>query len=804
MISRAYIFGTLGKAAFQQQGEWFVLDADSPEDVRKWHPLDRNLFTLTVSTPETLYLEGEKKLGDLKKLLVLETKKHQALTLSLQLMDKRIAKEGLKNALAKLLETYLSLKPICEFVENRLFTTVVPDTFDPAAALEVCQALQIEKSTGIYESLYSSRDHITEFYTIWQKLGKEHFNNIEAFDTAYSLLTESGIAKQFVLSLASLDRMQWDGAAVKATYLLQKHQLLQNAALFSQMRQELKNLFNIHLNEQHAESSKLEKRDEIEQMIEEYLEAYNRSRAVKRSRKDLAKLGRQKKDRKRVRQQVVFTDVSELQTKISDYSDKIAKAAQMRNFVYVEEYLIHLLSLQFKYSDPQHICKSLCNIAVAAINIGATDLARRLLGYAKLINSEDPVVYTQFAEVLKAEGDFAAAKAEYARIKHQFPESIVAQNGYADILKAEGNLTAAKAEYARIKCQFPNDVVAHNCYAEVLKAEGEIAAAKAEYALIKSRFEKDEFAQNGYAEVLKAEGNFTAAKAEYARIKREFPESAVAQNGYAEILKAEGDFAAAKAEYAYIKRQFPNDVFAQNGYAEVLKAEGNFTAAKAEYTRIKRLFPNNVVAQNGYAEVLKAEGNLTTAKAEYEAIISKHPYNQVALHALCCISLSLGEKITFAFPVPENPRTEQDYYWHLFHINSQMKSGNWDNAEKMLREGLNRCPFQRQKLAYKRVLRYMALQKHDLDPILTEVSDTKTDHPLDHALIAHFFAIRGQKDRAKSELEKTRQFSQFSVINNIVNLISARIEQKEVHSIEALDAQLREQELDALVLTLAA
>lgn len=37
MISQAYIFGALGKAAFKEQGKWFVLDADEPDLIQPWH-----------------------------------------------------------------------------------------------------------------------------------------------------------------------------------------------------------------------------------------------------------------------------------------------------------------------------------------------------------------------------------------------------------------------------------------------------------------------------------------------------------------------------------------------------------------------------------------------------------------------------------------------------------------------------------------------------------------------------------------------------------------------------------------------
>ncbi|MCY7328871.1 MAG: tetratricopeptide repeat protein, partial [Saprospiraceae bacterium] len=139
-----------------------------------------------------------------------------------------------------------------------------------------------------------------------------------------------------------------------------------------------------------------------------------------------------------------------------------------------------------------------------------------------------------------------------------------------EILKAEGNLAEAKTEYQRIKRQFPNDVVAQNGYAEILKAEGNLAEAKTEYQRIKRQFPNDIVAQNGYAEILKAEGNLAEAKTEYQRIKKQFPDNIVAQTGYAEILKAEGNLAEAKTEYQRILELRPNDQVALHALHSLL------------------------------------------------------------------------------------------------------------------------------------------------------------------------------------------------------------------------------------------
>ncbi len=122
MISQAYIFGALGKAAFKQDEKWFVLDNDDPNTVRAWHTFDNNY--LALSDPEIIPISEGKNLEDIKQLLTLETRKQEALTLALQLMDTSIREEDLKIEIAQLLGEYARDKEIFQFLENRLLTTI--------------------------------------------------------------------------------------------------------------------------------------------------------------------------------------------------------------------------------------------------------------------------------------------------------------------------------------------------------------------------------------------------------------------------------------------------------------------------------------------------------------------------------------------------------------------------------------------------------------------------------------------------------------------------------------------------------
>lgn len=863
MISQAYIFGALGKAAFKQGEKWYLLDADAPDVVRDWHPFDNNY--LSLSNSETTPVAANTDLEGIKQLLATETRKQEALTLALHLMDESIRDESLKAEIAELLGEYMEDAEVFRFLENRLLTTVVPDAFSPAFASNLCQSLQMQRIAAIYETLDTLSGDIHTFYSAWVKAAKNYFQDAGKADTAFHLLTAKGIAKTFVQGIADRDKNLWDQAALNASLLFQQEKLASNALLFfTNLKTDLSHDFRIEFREKAiSESKEGSAKDDIEALIESYMEEYFDQKPSRKSGKPAAAKS-------------AGARLEAVQANIEYTSNKMLESLREGNEGGARATLKALLRQQVQTSAPEHICKSLTKIAGYLLENGINTFSKTLLQYARLLNNNDPVVDTLYAEILKAEGNFKDAKEEFSRIKRIYPDNVVAQSGYAEILKAEGNLNEAKEEYLRIKTiypdnvvvqngyaeilkaegniqdakqeyirikinfpdnlvaqngyaeilkaegniqdakqeyiriikTFPNDVVAQTSYAEILKAEGNLEKAKEEYSRIKSMFPNNVVSQNGYAEILKAEGNLKEAKEEYLRIKTNFPNDVVLQNSYAEILKAEGNFKEAKKEYLRIKKQFPNDVISQNGYAEILKVEGNIIEAKEEYKRIKEKFPDNAVAQNSFAEILKIEGNFKDAKEEYsrmkrdfpndtvvqrgyanvlksmghleealweyKRIIKSNPYDQIAFHAICSISLALNVPLENSPPLPNNPKTENDFYWLQFHINKHLKDAEWTEAQKLVMLGLETCNFYKFKSLFKRTRKYIQIQIREFEAAIADYNETLENEPIDHLLRTHAFAELNQPALAQNELTKCLRFEEMQLVRQTAGFLSEK------------------------------
>ena len=80
-------------------------------------------------------------------------------------MDESIREESLKAEIAGLLSEYTQDTEIFQFLENRLLTTIVPESFDPSFASNICRSLLMNDIAGIYELLDMHAGEIQTFYT---------------------------------------------------------------------------------------------------------------------------------------------------------------------------------------------------------------------------------------------------------------------------------------------------------------------------------------------------------------------------------------------------------------------------------------------------------------------------------------------------------------------------------------------------------------------------------------------------------------------------------------------------------------
>jgi len=266
-----------------------------------------------------------------------------------------------------------------------------------------------------------------------------------------------------------------------------------------------------------------------------------------------------------------------------------------------------LIAYQERNSRPEHIAKSLCDLAQAAKELGYHQLQLEWTQKAVDVAPGDGWSLAQMGDAYRCLGQWSEAELAFAlALRHG--EVRVARNGRAGVLKGMGRLEDALREYETTAQEFSQDAVA----------------------------------RTGRADVLKEMGRLEDALCEYETIVKEFPQDVFARTGRAEVLKGMGRLEDSLREYETTAREFPRDVVARNGRAEVLKRMGRLEDALREYETTAKEFPHNLVARNGAASVCVLKADYDSATAWIGPSVDAEPVNWVGLHIMGMIRLRTG------------------------------------------------------------------------------------------------------------------------------------------------------------------
>ncbi len=552
--------------------------------------------------------------------LDLATAKADALQLALLLLDPEFSDDIRQEAAAELTDL-LARPEVAEWVESVLYSQPVPGDGDLAGALGLCPAGPVR---NLLLRLQNHQDAITTVSHAWDQIPLRIFGSSEERSGALAVAVREGLFRDLVLSgdeHTSLEQFRLKSYGNRPFSKVRNHRDILREWLApiqagSPLAEPRRRTFDTEPESTEGESEELST-----QSAKEIFERIEKQKAA------------------------------------------IVGLMRARDLDRARQYLADLIEDQLKSGEPVHACKSLCDLAKKARDLGLFRFQLELTSQAVTVKNDDGWAWSQHgdallqagqlgaslvsydraltyvndprtrngrAEVLKAQYRLPEALAAYESVIADFPSDVFARNGRAEVLKAQNRLPEALVTYEDVIADFPSDVVARNGRAEVLKAQNRLPEALAAYERVIADFPENVVAQTGRAEVLKAQNRLPEAFAAYEVVIADFPENVVARNGRAEVLKAQNLLPEALAAYEAVIADFPSDVVARTGRAEVLKAEYRLPEALAAYEVVIADFPENVVARNGRAEVLKAQNRLPEALATYEGVIADFPENVVA------------------------------------------------------------------------------------------------------------------------------------------------------------------------------
>ncbi len=664
MIREAYISGQINKAIFKKDEDHFILEKVLNSDTYRSYPLslmDMNSFLL--SDTEIKKLTGIAwDENTLHKELEEDYTKQEALDLFLISLDTSIDDDLRKEAMDILGDSIFEKPAVQQFVKNRVFGTTIPKGFDPLSALHIAEQLDNKDLAHWYKDLSDAKEIIPFVRNAWKTalLDETHLKvSLGALDKEF---TDRGIFAHIVFAALKHNERAFD--IIIDSKLIQDLHIAQPAVFLARIKQEVAKYFsflddnnkyrNLELNREEDETWESDKQQTFEETLTELINNF--------SGRTQKKLNNKKGEKTKLFRPGSFRDDYSILDQVAWIKDKINSGY----ILHAENGILKLIEYQDINSDPEHLCKSLSDIAECYQKNNQIERADLIAYKAMDLNSEDPVPYNIISENLRANDKLDEALKFYELTIQKFGNDVFAYCGKAEILRDLGRLNEALIQYELTILNFRNDPVAFNGRAETLRDLGRPDDALKQYELTILNFTDDVVAYCGKAETLRHLGLLQLALDQYEITVEKFSDNSIAYNGKAETLRELGQLKEALQLYELSVKKFSNDSVGYCGLAETQRELGNVEEALHLYNNILKLFPGNEIAKSGRLTLMVQSGiNLHKIKNQINTT-NPQTYNEwINYHIYCMLLLKQGklkeaiDKLEYGLKKIQNIRERQ-------------------------------------------------------------------------------------------------------------------------------------------------
>lgn len=626
MISEAYISGQIHQAVFKEGDAFYLYEPfdEASERTTVIKHFDLNNFML--NRPEIdHYININWSKDELRIKLKKEIGKYDSLNLFLTGMDTSYSLNIREKAMVLLVEDCFDQQDNLMFVKNRVYGTSVPDQFNPLSAAQIARSLDYCGLMKLYEDLSYACEIIPVVRSGWKKAIVDYGIERDVIPTIEKLFVNEGIIAGFVLATLKHDVKKVDDIIVTHSQKLSNYGVNQPALFLSAIKNNIEERFSL-FDKVRAKDLATNDDDIVSyksDFVTEFNELISRFSGKKKTRNQFMKAGR-----KRQNSSTILSSKSLVS--IENQIQRIKDLINSREDEDAKKGIIALVRFQNINSDPEHLCKSLCDIAKCYQDDRQIDLADLLARRACDLNPNDPVPQCILAENWRKSGEFSNALKAYEQIVLRFNSSITARNGKAETLRDLERYTEALEMYEHTILRFENDRFARNGMAETLRDLERFADALFVYEQTIELFGDDRIAYCGKAETLRDLGRYSEALDVYEKIVRQFEFDTYSRNGMAETLRDLGKYDEALKMYESTIQRFNDNVIAYCGKAETLRDLGKFHDALDVYENTIRRFRDNEVAFCGKAETLRDLGEFESALEIYELVANQFTHNVIA------------------------------------------------------------------------------------------------------------------------------------------------------------------------------
>jgi tetratricopeptide (TPR) repeat protein len=692
---KALISGQAAAAVLIDSGRFYSLTLDQPDRVTE--RTEWEVAHLLADAGDILQIENAPQSRILEELEV-AWEKDRGLQLFLILLDPREEIETRVTA-AECLDEFLSSSVVQEFLANRLYSAPLPAEADVIGAKGLCLQQHLEGLMSFIQMLEDDQEEIQKRHATWSTLPASLFESPEDKNLFYFDAVRFGAFRVFATERG---RKNW------AILHLLSHPYFRGNAKARRVFQEWAAPFR-----ESATGTEFEyKRIEEDQQREIAREA--------------------RREETSVRPREAFEQVEKQREAIKALLQKGDEDLALR---YTEQ----LITKQRVISDPEHIAKSLCDLAQFAKSIGSPEL--QLVLAQKAINEvpSDAWSHATVGDAYRALYDYQKALDAY----HQcgvLGDVYAALIGRAEVLKDLGQMTDSLNLLERCIQNDPSNVVSRNAKAAALADFGRFNESLESYDRLLVDWPYDQFALTGHAQVLKELGHLDEALREIEHVILWFPNNAIPQYTRGAILRELGRLEDALKAFEELKSRFPLAAEVYASYAKVLRDLGRFDEAIQQFAQLKKSHPLNPLGYIGLAETFRKLGELDQAHGAYDLVIEGFPRLLSGRSGKASVFMVQGDYANAIKLLPSTlPASISE--WVAYHIRAMgyLRAGKLQRAERMFEWGVAEVSWAMERQYFKTALAHIRLQQGRFDDSITLAQDVTNPSvtPVAQALLMH-------------------------------------------------------------------
>jgi len=701
---KAILSGQTAAAICIEDGQFYSISLDSSEIWSERHEWEIPL--LFADATDILQLENVPRSEVLEK-LKLAWAQDRSLQLILILLDCDEEPQTRREA-AECLDDFLNQDEVKKYVENHLYSSPLPSNADLNSAIQLSTGSSSAKVTEFLRALQSDQEEISKRFAAWEALPISLFDNPTSKREFYNDAVRYGAFRLFVT-----ERQKKNSAILQ----LLSHPHFRGSS-------KARNIFMKWAAPFKESPTNIEfENPEIGYDTYSGPDATYKKRAISN-----------------------FYAFQQVEKQKEGIKNILKEGKQDLALRFTEQ----LIASQRRNSEPEHIAKSLCDLAQFAKGLGSPELQREFALKAVAEAPADAWSYATLGDSYRSLYEFQKALDAY-HIAGVLGKACMGLTGRAEVLKDLGQIKESLQIFERCIQEFPDNLVSRNSRAAALAHFGKFQQALDAYDEILREGLYDEFTVTGRAQVLRDMGRLEEASKEFDELAKNYPEDIIPQHAHAEVLRELGELEKAKVAFADLVNRFPLAANARTGYAKILRDFGCFNEALDEYKLSITKFPFDIWAYIGVAETYRKIGKLNEALEAYEIVRDRFPHT--SRNGKASVLVAMGDYATALRNLPTNLPARLNE-WVAFHIKgmAQMRSGELKKAETIFEWGSTECPWASQREYFKTALASLRIQQkryREVIPLVQEIINPSIE-PIARVLIMH----------ASGELGDTPQFNQ--------------------------------------------